>query len=1035
MKSIRVFAVLCMAMLLCAPAFAQTGSTGAITGRAQDSSGAIIPGVEVTISSPAMIGGSRTEVTDEQGIYRFPLLAPGTYRVSFALPGFKTVNLEEVELNNGVTRTINGPMEVASSAEEVTVTSQAATIDLESATVNVNWSQKMMDELPWSRSLTGISMMIPSAFSTALDIGNSNFGTSSVIADRSGGRSGGTVVSIDGLAWCQTYSDYGTFEEMNISTNSKGADQMNSGVTIAMVTKTGGNAFHGNVTTAYQNGSFQSSNVDSTLLAEGYPLGSNKFTHFTDYYGDIGGPVLKDKLWFYIALRQAYQGTFIPGFVTAVGGVQTPFYTILRSPTAKFTYQLTAKQKLEAYMGIPDKDQPYRGGSNLEPQDATQDQDSWSSQGPVFTYTNIIDAKTSLTAKLARGGYWWPAYTYGVPSGLGPNIFNNGSISRIPTVNFLGVSNVGVHITDVTSTATDGAFASNYTRPIRWQENIDFSRFVNIGGKNNEMKIGYMGWRDTSYTINFGQPYQEQFRYKSLSTESCGSIATGDSGDICSNFFQHPNSVIVSDTPNNNVQGAGYKAVYFNDKITMSRKLTLNLGVRWDWSNSFLPAQGNDGSGPWATQFLIPSESSITNPDGSIATFPTYTLWSPRLSFAYDVMGNGKLAIKASAGRYIGITSSPNSTPGPGANSSGVDPIATTACTYNNWDGSIPFNPVPDFSGGVLGSPNANLSAPCQKSGRNAAGQVVAAGTYNFDSGLRPNYLNEYTFGVEYSPNRNYSFRAGIQRKFDIGGSVSTTPLLPMSAYSQETCVADPGRDGLTDTPGLAPVCTYNVPTTNPNRTVTNVLFKNYNLSTNEGTAAYTGYDFTFSKNYANRWSFLAGYGLSFARAAEPNPITPDQLLYFGNQVLGTWRNAIKMSGQYGLPDVPYWSGHKIGGIQWSSTYTAQSGDWYDRTADVTNGLGTKVTQDVDPHFGRYPWTKDWDQRITKRFKITDKQNVEVRWDQYNIMNANTVQTYGSIDSSSSTYFQSGVRAPGPVLAPKTILAPRIYEWGVSYRF
>jgi len=296
---------------------------------------------------------------------------------------------------------------------------------------------------------------------------------------------------------------------------------------------------------------------------------------------------------------------------------------------------------------------------------------------------------------------------------------------------------------------------------------------------------------------------------------------------------------------------------------------------------------------------------------------------------------------------------------------------------------------------------------------------------------------------VDYSINRNYSFHAGVSRKFDIGGSVTQTPLLPFSAYTQETCVADPGRDGLGDTPGLAPVCTYAVPdgthtpgiAANPNRLVVNNLYVNYNLSTHEGQATYTGYDFTFNKNYANKWSFLAGYGLSLAHAAEPNAITPDQLLYFHNQTLTTWRNAIKMSGQYGLPDIPYFPGHKLGGVQWSSTYTAQSGDWYDRTADVTNALGTKVTQDVDPHMGRYPWTKDWDQRITKRFKITDKQYVELKWDQYNIMNSNTIQSFGSLDSSSSTYFQSGVRAPGPVLAPKTVLAPRIYEWSASYRF
>jgi len=1046
MKSIRVFAVLCMAMLLCVPAFAQNQLTGAITGHAHDSSGAIIPGVEVTISSPAMIGGSRTAVTDEQGVYRFPLLTPGLYKVSFALPGFKTINETDVNVTNGVTRTIDGPMEVATTAEEVTVTSQAPTIDLETATVNVNWSQKMMDELPWSRSLTGISMMIPSAFSTSLDIGNSNFGTSSTIAARSDGRSTGNVVLIDGLLWCQTYSDYGTFEEMNISSNSKGADQVNSGITISMVTKQGSNVFHGNATTAYQNGSFQSNNISAALLNQGYPVGSNHYTHFTDYYGDVGGPVLKDKFWFYIAPRWAYQGTYIPGFVTAVGGPAAQFYTVLQSGTGKFTYQLTPKQKLEAYMGIPDKHQPYRGASSLVPQDDTQNQDSWSSQGPIFTYTNIIDAKTSITAKISRGGYWWPAYTYGIPSGLGPTIFANGSLQLIPQVNYLGVNNVGVHISDKTSGASDGAFDSNYTRPIRWQENVDFSRFVQIGGKNNELKVGIMNWWDSSYTIDFRYPYHQTYVYKSTATDpAC------PGNNICSNYFLHPYQVTLDDTPNNNQQGGLYRAFYVNDKITMSRKLTLNVGLRYDWASSFLSAQGNDGTGPWATKFLIPHETSVTNPDGSVAPFPTYHLYSPRLSMAYDVMGNGKLAIKASYGRYFGITSSPNSQPGPGANSSGVDPIATTSCTYNNWDGSIPFNPKADFGpSGIMGNPdNLNLSAACQQTGRNAAGQVIPVSTYNFDPALKPAYLDEYTAALEYSPNRNYSLRFGISRKFDVGsaqvlgtsGSSSATvgkkvnALLPYSAYTAENCVADPGPDGLSDTPGLAPVCTYAVPSSNTNRLITNVLYTNY--AANEGVGTYTGYDFTFNKNYSNKWSFLAGYGLSLARPGTMNPITPDQALYNWTQSLPVWRQALKFNTNYGLPAIPFLPGHKLDGIQWTSTYTAQTGEWYDRLAQVTNATGSTIVQDVGPHMGRYPWTKDWDQRITKRFKITDKQNVEFRWDLYNTMNSNTIQTFGSLNSSTKGYFQTtATGAPTTIpLQPKTILAPRIYEWGVSYRF
>src|SRR3954471_6264288 len=86
------------------PAWAQNQTTGAVTGRATDASGALIPGVEVTISSPAMIGGTRTAPTDEQGSFRFTLLPTGTYRVSFALPGFKTLNIEGVDVNAGATR-------------------------------------------------------------------------------------------------------------------------------------------------------------------------------------------------------------------------------------------------------------------------------------------------------------------------------------------------------------------------------------------------------------------------------------------------------------------------------------------------------------------------------------------------------------------------------------------------------------------------------------------------------------------------------------------------------------------------------------------------------------------------------------------------------------------------------------------------------------------------------------------------------------------------------------------------------------------
>jgi len=1051
MKKSMVGIGLLIALMLCSTSAFSQLLTSNITARAQDSTGGVIPGVEVTISSESMPGGARKEITDETGSYRFTLLSPGIYRVSFALPGFKTLNVDGVTVNAGATATQVGVMEVASTAEEITVSSQAPTIDLESATVGVNISQKMMDELPWARSLTGMSMMIPGVRSTSFDIGNSNFGTSSTIAASSGGRSGGNVVTIDGLIWCQTYSDYGSFEEMNVSTNAKGADQMNSGITLGMVVKSGGNQFHGNLSANYQNGSMQSNNITTfkdfltgqqkDLRVAGYPVGSNKYTHFDDMYGDIGGPILKDKFWFYFAYRRGYQGTFIPGFRTAVGGELTDFWTMLLSYSAKFTYQLTDKQKLEAYMGYPDKHQPYRGGGARQPKEATQNQDSWSSQGPMLTYTNIINSKTTLTAKITRGGYWWPAYTYGFNGegfeGLGPNIAQlvNGQLvqRRIPTLEYLGVKNVGVHISDTTTSSTDGAFNSNYARPIRWQEDATLSRFTSIAGKNNELKIGYQGWWDKDYSLAFGYPYQQAYIYQSTSTETC------PNSEICSNYFLHPYRVTVYDYPNHSADGALYRAAFGNDKITINRKLTLNVGLRYDWATTFLPPQGNDGSGPYARKFEIKEKQHYyVNADGSKSEFPVYSLWSPRLSFAYDLFGNGKMAIKGSWGRYIGITSSPNSQPGQGLQ----NPIATTSCTYNLWDGSIPFdakrNAGPD--GIVLTADDLNLNGSC---GRTAIvnGQIVPTSTYKYDPNLKPNYVSEYTAGFEVGFNRDYSMRIAIQRKFDRNGSQTVNLNYGYEDYTDIRCADDRGVDGKAGTSDDNPsgrVCTYSVPTSLNSKfnAPTNTYYRALDQKNHEGNGAYTGYTFTFNKNYSHRWQMVASLDVDMNHGSGTTPLNPNTVLtnYWGRLYDTTWHQSFKTSGIFAVPDIPLFvGGFKLSGIQWSGTYIAQDGGFFGRTSQVADGRGTNQTFTVDQRFGKYPWLHNVDQAIKKKFKIGEtKQTLEFSWQLFNSLNANTLRSWNTTNSSSSNYLQPDGTS---ILRPNSILVPRIYEWGISYKF
>ena len=978
--TIRLFTIVCLVLAIAAPALSQNQTTGAITGRAQDASGALIPGVDVTISSPAMIGGARNAVTDETGTYRFTLLTPGTYRVSFGLGGFKTINIDGNEVVASKTLTVNGTMEVATVAEEVTVTSAAPTIDLEAATVGVNWDKNKLDNLPYSRSLAGLTTMIPGLFQTSFDVGGSNFATGSNVSVRSYGRSGNSVVSIDGLIWDQGYADYGAFEEVNISTASKGADQMNSGVTVNMILKSGSNTFHGSFNQDLEKGAFQGTNIDDYLRKLGYSAGSNKFTTLRETYGDIGGPVKKDKLWFYVSYRDSYGGQFYPGFIGLSDGKQQEFYSKLQSPTAKLTYQLTQNQKVDVSWQLGRKWQPYRGASQYVPVEGAQNQDSWSTFGPSFKWTYIIGPRMTATAGVNRGGYWWPDTPW--TKGCSP--------SKVCT----DPNEVRREDTNSATSARVGPILSIYRRPIRWTWNGDISYFSTLGGRNNELKFGYYGWWDKSYNSNFGYPNQQIYRYKSTAAEANFSETTPDK---IRGLFLHPDSVVVYDYPNKVSNGGGYESFYINDKITWNRKLTINGGVRFDRFSSWLPVQGSTGEGPFSPLLIYPERRD----------FPVYVRVVPRVSFAYDVKGNGKLALKASFGRYTGSSSSPGSQPGLGAND--VNPNASKNCTFNNWDGSIPFK-IP--AGAKPGS--------CSGGSWDAVSQKLIAPTSSrtLDSYLKSDYLDEYTVGLEVGFNREYSMRFNVVRKFNFPGTTTRDLAQPFEAYTDVRSYADPGPDGIAgngDDPAGGRVTVWSVPSAYP--TQGEVITRGVSTRSKEGSDQYTAYEVTFNKSMSNKWSALASYTIDLNHESTNDSQNPNELMYkWGTSLtdLPYWSQALKMNGQYQLP----W------GLMWAGTYTAQSGSWYGRTVQVKDARGTNVTVGVDPRVGRYQWVNLWDNRISKRFKLTERQSIEGTFDLFNTVNINTITAWSV--ASGSTYHKP---------TSTGIIAPRVFKLGVRYKF
>ena len=938
------------------PAWAQE-QTGNITGRAVDASGGALPGVTVSIVSPNLIGGARTAVTDAQGVYRFTLLPGGKYVVTFNLTGFTTLNVEDVDLNAGSTATINGKLDVATLQESVTVVSQSPTIDLESSKVAVNWDQQKLDELPYSRSLTGLVSLIPGLYATSIDVGGSSFGTGSGPAARTFGRAGGGVVSYDGMIWDQTYGDFGTYEEAQITTAAKGADSMNPGLTMNLVVKSGSNKFKGLGSANYQSGDFQSDNVTDELLAKGYAPGVNKFTKLQDYYAEVGGPILRDRLWFYVSHRDSSSGNLIPGFVRLSDRQQVEFYTKLQDPTGKFTYQVTKNNKVEGMFQFGRKWQPYRTASRYIPLESTQNQDSWSLIGPSFKWQSVLSPKSTFDASLQRGGYWWPDVPW----------------------------DTGVRKTDLATSSgpTRGAFLETDRSPRRWQYGATYAYFAELGGRNHELKTGYLGWRNLSETENIGYPNQQQYRYRSLAGDlNCDEAHNYDG------CFTRPDSVLVYDYPNTTASGEWYSSGYINDRITVSPKLTLNLGVRYDRYSSFLPEQGNPGTGPFATANIFPYKGEDN--------YPIYSTFVPRVSAVYDVTGQGRMAVRASYGRYVGGSSGATANPGPGAEDTNPNAIITR--TYSNWDGSIPYVPVP-----------ANLTS------------TSGGGTQRtIDQNLKGPYVDEYTAGLDLGLSRTMTIQFNYVRKSDGNGNKSINLALPYEAYTVATNGVDPGADNVAGTADDRTLTVYSVPRTYP--TFGQNLER---IVQAEGNNRYHAIGVTFNKQYANNWSFLVSFDTDYRDLRDNAPRNPNEALYGPGTTTGTnygvqnfqfakpsWNYAVRLSGTYQLP----WA------ITYASSYTAQSGDYFFREVQIRDGNNTLLPIRIDPQAGRYEWTKIWDNRLSKRIKTFGSQTLEGTFDLFNSLNANTIRV--QTNRNGSTFLQ-----------PTEIVAARVFRLGVRYRF
>src|SRR5438093_11071274 len=309
-RTVSFFAVL-MAVAIATPASAQI-QTGSILVKATDEQGGVVPGVTITISSPVLVAGSMTGVTDAGGVNRFPSLVPGTYVVKIELAGFQTIIRENIQVLVGQTTPVELSMKLASVAESITVTGSSPTVDTTSATVAVNLSSELIQGTPGGRDIWGLlEAKVPGLVMSRPDVGGTSGGLQGVFSAR-GTASAQNTSFLNGvnvgdpaaIGAAGFYYDFDAFDDIQVSTGAHDITVPTSGVFLNMITKTGGNKWNGSTTFTWTGDTLQARNDhDANLQRYGFRADGNTSDFVSDINVTAGGPLVQNKLRFFGSFR------------------------------------------------------------------------------------------------------------------------------------------------------------------------------------------------------------------------------------------------------------------------------------------------------------------------------------------------------------------------------------------------------------------------------------------------------------------------------------------------------------------------------------------------------------------------------------------------------------------------------------------------------------------------------------------------------------------------------------------------------------
>ena len=955
---------------------------GRINGTVSDNTGAVLPGVTVTATSPALIQ-PQVQVTGAEGEYRFLALPPGVYELSFELSGFQGIKREGIRVVINQTLSVDLQMQVATLQETVTVSGQSPVVDTSTTTMATNFTKELLTEIPNGRDVWAAMAQSPGLQMTAYDVGGSRTG------NQTGYRTYGFdtqnqtrmegIDTTEGTAANAGYFDFGSFEEFQVGGAGADASAFAGGAVLSISVKSGGDRVSGSWYSDWEGDSTITDNVPDNLkvsnqrdddgfyvrnaLSRGNPIDRQYDINF-----NVGGPLVKGKVWWFFSYRLNDQYKTILGFEDLARSKLTNPYTF------KGTFQISRNNQIIGFLNKREKLQDKRDIGPNTPLSAALYQSSrnypWK-----WEWTSVLGSRAFLDV---IAGNWY-------------NFF-----PLRPTRDFgLYDGPWGPGRQDTATTAFfDGGANNGYQDQKRFKPQVyaSLSYFKDGWAGSHDFKVGY-DWKRDRRNLFEDQPFDLFYRDTSTATNPTPQLAQID----------------LYNSPTSPINDVVYNAAWINDTWKLNNRLTLTVGGRLEHYRDGWPEQQFAPNGhPVLANFPDPVYRAFVSPlTVESRTVSESTTFVPRVGLAYDLTGDNRTVLKG----YFGQSR---------WNSADTladleNPVARAQLRYEF------------VSCTTLRTTNCDLNGNRLLDGPQELGQLVTTvgggGFVRIDRDIVRPTSNELSVSVERELLEALSGRVSYVYKNmrDVWGE---TDAIRAPAFTIPFTINDPGPDGQANTGDEQTFQTFDRPPSNQigsDRVFTNLDDFNADFHTVE---------FAVNRRFAGKWMLLTSFGYTWSSmlhettgyqrmvghslqsSTQPPAYIPARRLFGDNGIETSTLWNYKAIGRYLMPfDV---------GV--SGSWRVQSGQHYGRTINVNfPGDGTRTIRVEPVDANRYPNISILDFRADKSFRFGKAGKLTAMVDVFNILNSGAVSAFRT-----TTVNYREVTG---------LLDPRIVRFGVRYDF